>query len=485
MATPSKTPPDRRTWRGLNGLFRRGRLARASLTRRILLISAVWIGTLLVIGGLALDRVISTAITRNFDAQLEYALTAMIASSEIGPMGEVRFTRPLGDQRFSEPYSGLYWQVSAQRQDPFRSRSLWDRALQADLEQHHGEMRAYSSTEFANEPLRIVERDVLLPGATAPFHFQVAARSDTLDEQIRSVRSTMIWSLSVLGLGLMVLAILQATFGLWPLRRISRAIVAVRSGEATRVPTDFPPEIAPLVGEINELLAHNEEQAEAARLHAGNLAHALKTPMSVLMGEARGHAADLPETVLAQVSVMRRHVDHHLARARAIGRRAATGLRTPVWPSLQAIQRSVERIHRDRDVVIDIAGNQALSFRGERQDLEEMLGNLIDNAANYGGGRVFVTVSDVLVGKQLMVRFEIEDDGPGISPADRERLFERGARLDTGRPGTGLGLAIVRDVAEIYGGAVRLEESEDLGGLKAVLDLPATEDGKVQPEAAD
>ncbi len=441
--------------------------------------------TLLLIGGLALDRVISAAITRNFDAQLEYALTAMIASSELGPMGEVRFTRPLGDQRFSEPYSGLYWQVSTEGQEPFRSRSLWDRALKADLAGKHADVRAYSSFEFANEPLRIVERDAVLPGVVAPFHFQVAARSETLDEQIHSLRTTMVWSLSVLGLGLMILAVLQATFGLWPLRRISRAIVAVRSGEATRVPTDFPPEIAPLVGEINELLAHNEEQAEAARLHAGNLAHALKTPMSVLMGEARNHAADLPETVLAQVSVMRRHVDHHLARARAIGRRAATGLRAPVWPSLLAIQRSVERIHRERDVVIDVAGNQALSFRGEKQDLEEMLGNLIDNAANYGHGRVFVTVSAVMAGAQHMVRFEIEDDGPGISPADRERLFERGARLDTGRPGTGLGLAIVRDVAEIYGGAVRLEDSEELGGLMAVLDLPAADDGKAQPEPAN
>jgi signal transduction histidine kinase len=444
-------------------------LREGSLTRRILAISALWIATLLLIGGFALDRVLTSTIARNFDAQLNYALTAMIAAAEIGPEGEVRFTRALVDQRFDQPYSGLYYQVSGGGHEPFRSRSLWDRALKPDLSRRDPQIHAYTSLEFPSEPLRVIERDVSLPGSPVAWRFQVAESTLELEDQVTELRRTLTWSLSILGIGLFVLAVLQAAYGLWPLRRVSRSIVAIRSGNATRVPTDFPPEIAPLVVELNALLEHNERQAEEARTHAGNLAHALKTPMSVLTNEAEAKAPDLPAAVQREVAAMRRHVDHHLARARAIGRRGASAARARVWPSLEALQRAIERIHDARGVVIDIAGDKDIEFCGERQDLEEMLGNLLDNAAKYGGGRVFVTVKRA--GRK--VEIIVEDDGPGIPPAARAELFKRGARLDTSKPGTGLGLAIVRDVAEIYGGSVELGESEDLGGLCVALCLPA------------
>ena len=448
---------------------RRPRFRGGSLTRRMLAIAALWIGALLLIGGFALDRVLVGSLTRNFDAQLGYVLTAMIASADIGQEGEVRFTRSLGDQRFMEPYSGLYWQVSAKGQEPFPSRSLWDRRLTPDLEASRVEPHAYTSVEFGTEPLRIVERDAVLPGAPTAFRFQVAESTATLDEQVKALRQTLVRFLGALGLGLLVLAALQATYGLWPLRRVRRAIAAIRSGAATRVPRDFPEELSPMVNELNALLDHNETQAEAARMHAGNLAHALKTPMSVLVNEARAPDTDLAGTVLAQTAVMRRHVDHHLARARAIGRRAAAGVRTEIWPSLEALPRTIARIHADRGVAIDIDGDRSLRFRGERQDLEEMLGNLIDNAAKYGGGRVFV---DVRRGEGDTVDIVVEDDGAGIPAESRDAIFGRGARLDTSKPGTGLGLAIVRDVAEIYGGAVTLGQSAELGGLAATLRLP-------------
>jgi len=439
-----------------------------SLTRRMLAVAGLWIATLLLIGGFALDRVLTATITRNFDAQLTYALNAMITAAEIGPDGEVLLSRGLVDQRFDQSYSGLYFQVSANGEEPFRSRSLWDRALKPDLSTLARDARAYTSSEFPDEPLRIVERDALIPGSPVSWRFQVAGSRADLDQQIADLRRTLTWSLSVLGLGLLILAALQATYGLWPLRRVSRSIVAIRSGYATRIPTNFPPEIAPLVTELNALLEHNERQAEEARTHAGNLAHALKTPMSVLINEAKATAPNLPEAVLRETTTMKRHVDHHLARARAIGRRSASAARTEVWPSLVALQRAIERIHAERGVVIDVAGDKTLAFRGERQDLEEMLGNLVDNAAKYGAGRVFVTVGRT----DRMVYITVEDDGPGIPVEARASLFQRGARLDTSKPGTGLGLAIVRDVAEIYGGSVELGESEDLGGLCVTLRLP-------------
>ncbi|MDO9488119.1 MAG: ATP-binding protein [Sphingomonadaceae bacterium] len=435
----------------------------------MLVVAALWIATLLLIGGFALDRVLTSSIARNFDGQLNYALTAMIAAAEIGPEGEVRLTRALVDQRFDQPYSGLYYQVSGGEHEPFRSRSLWDRALKPDLTKPDLQIHAYTSFEFPSEPLRVVERDVTLPGSPVGWRFQVAESTLELEEQVARLRGTLTWSLSILGFGLFILAVLQAAYGLWPLRRVSRSIVAIRSGSATRIPTDFPPEIAPLVVELNALLEHNERQAEEARTHAGNLAHALKTPMSVLTNEAAARTTDLPEAVLRETATMRRHVDHHLARARAIGRRGASTARAPVWPSLEALRRAIERIHGQRDIVIDISGNQDLAFCGERQDLEEMLGNLLDNAAKYGGGRVFVSVERV--GGNVAIT--VEDDGPGIPAPARAELFQRGARLDTSKPGTGLGLAIVRDVAEIYGGSVELGESEDLGGLSVTLRLPA------------
>ncbi len=432
-------------------------------------LAALWIGVLLAGGGFALDRVLVSSITRNFDSQLDYALTAMVGAADLGDAGEVRFLRPLGDQRFFEPYSGLYWQVTASGQEPFRSRSLWDRELGPHPSGDCLNPCRYASARFPGEPLRVVGRDVRLPGTPTLFHFQVAQSTRDLDEQIAKLRSILLWSLSALGFGLLVLAALQSTFGLWPLRRISRAIAAIRSGQAKRVPEDLPREIAPLASEINELLDHNEAQAEAARLHAGNLAHALKTPMSVLMGEIEGRTDPLSRAVATQVGMMRRHVDHQLARARAAGRRGASTSRADVWPSLEAITRTVARIHLARDVTIDLAGDHTKVFRGERQDLEEMAGNLIDNAALHGGGRVFVTIG----GDAGEVEILIEDDGHGIPEAARAKLFARGERLDTDKPGTGLGLAIVRDVAEIYGGSVELGESEDLGGLAVTLRLPA------------
>ena len=442
---------------------------RKSLRLRMIALAAAWIIPLLGLGGYALDRVLVGAITQNFDSQLDFVLTAMVSTADVDEVGDVHFLRPLGDQRFFEPYSGLYWQVSAPAQDSFRSRSLWDRALDQPPMVDCRQPCRYGSRVFSGEPLRVVGRDVRLPGAPTQFYFQVAQSTRDLDLQVRQLRAILLYSLSVLGLGLLALAALQSTYGLTPLARVGKAIAAIRSGDASRVGDDYPVEIAPLVGEINELLEHNEQAAEAARRHAGNLAHALKTPMSVLIGETEGKTDPLSLTVAAQMQVMRRHVDHQLARARAIGQRGASTARTDVWPALQAINRTVTLIHSGRGVTIDLAGDKTQVFRGERQDFDEIVGNLIDNAALHGGGRVFVTVS----GTPGTVEIVIEDDGAGISESGRARLFSRGERLDTDKPGTGLGLAIARDVAEIYGGVISLEESEDLGGLLVRLTLPA------------
>jgi signal transduction histidine kinase len=434
----------------------------------MIVVAAFWITALLLLGGFALDRVLRNSIVDSFDKQLVLVLNkSLVAAAEIGPDGEVRLNRPPADQRFIEPYSGVYFQISGQGSDTFPSRSLWDRRLQVQDGHQDVEVHVYDSGEFAGEPLRIAERDVQLPGSTTRWRFQVAQSREMIDTQIRDLRSTLFWSFLALGVGLLVLATLQTFYGLWPLRRVRREVAQIRSGIQTRISETFPAEIRPLTEEINQLLAHSEEQAEEARRHAGNLAHALKTPLTVITNAATANSPDLADTVCREATVMRRQVDHHLARARAIGRRASAQARAVVWESVDAVQRAVDRLYAN--VTVDIAGDRKAQVRVERQDLDEMIGNLVENAAKYGGGRVFVTVER----NDSMIDIIVEDDGRGIPEQQRDAIFQRGARLDTDKPGTGLGLAIVRDVAEIYGGRITLEESEDLGGLLARLTLPA------------
>ncbi len=439
-----------------------------SLARRMMVIAAGWIFILLLVGGVALDRTLTGLVTSQYDEQLEYMLTAMIASAEIGPEGEVYFNRALGDQRFLEPNSGLYWQISGGGHDPFPSRSLWDRTLTLSGKEGLSEPIYYDSSQFPDEPLRIIEQTIRIPGSTADWQFAVAGARVELDDRLSQIRSILIWSFAVLGIGLFVMAMLQTWYGLSPLRRVRKAIARIRTAGANRVTDPLPQEVQPMVEELNALLAHSETQAEEARRHAGNLAHALKTPLTVLTNAASAHAPDLDETVLREAATMRRQVDHHLARARAVGRRATGHARTGLLEAAEGVERAVARLYPA--IRFDTAGSTAALVAMERQDLDEVLGNLIENAAKYGGGSVFVTVDPDPAAE--MCEVWIEDDGLGIPEADRKGLFSRGARLDTEKPGTGLGLAIVRDVIEIYGGEIELGESEDLGGLLVKLRLP-------------
>lgn len=439
-----------------------------SLARRMMLIAVGWILVLLLAGGLALDRAMTAMVTRNFDEQLGYMLTGMIGSAEIGPDGEVFFNRPLGDQRFLEPNSGLYWQITGKGHEDFPSRSLWDRTLKVDANHNDTQAHIYDSNQFSGEPLRIMERSIILPGSNTTWWFVVAESRHELDAQIHRIRSILIDSFLVLGLGLVLMAAIQSWYGLSPLRRVRLAIAHMRNTGANRVNDPLPVEVQPLVQELNDLLSHNERQAEEARTHAGNLAHALKTPLTVLLNAAQAKEDDLAESVVRETAVMRRQVEHHLARARAVGRRGAGQARTPVWDAAKSVMRAVERLYPETR--FDLDGSHDAQVAIERQDLDDLLGNLIENAAKYGGGSVFVTLD--VGAKGELVEIWVEDDGMGIPEAERTRIFDRGARLDTGKPGTGLGLAIVRDVAEIYGGNVELAESEDLGGLLVKLRLP-------------
>lgn len=438
-----------------------------SLVRRMIGVAAAWILLLLLVGGLALDSVLSASFVRYFDENNEYQLKEMIRSAEISSSGEIVLAEQLGEPRFFEPYSGVYWQIDGTGHEPVRSRSLWDRTLEVSGTLRDGEAHVRDSAQFSDEPLRIVERDVVLPNSPVIWRFQVAQSRKPLDAQLDQVRRTLVRSFAVLALGLIILAALQTIYGLWPLRRIRAGMAALREGDRSLLDDPMPVEVLPMVQELGALIDHNERQAEEARRHAGNLAHALKTPLTVITTASAARAADLPDLVMREAATMQRQVDHHLARARAVGRRGHAQLSANVLESVRGVERAVARLYPEVRFDADCAAD--LSMRIERQDLDDIVGNILENAAKYGGGSVFLTARRD--GETIVI--DVEDDGAGISEADRAKLFDRGARLDSSKPGTGLGLAIVRDVVEIYGGTVSLDESEDMGGLLVRISLPA------------
>jgi len=306
---------------------------------------------------------------------------------------------------------------------------------------------------------------------TQTFRFIVAGDLTETEADVARFNQTLFWSFAAFSLGLLAAIAIQVRVGLMPLRRVSEALARIREGRARQLEGKFPSEIAPLASELNGLIAHSAEVVGRARAHVANLAHFLKTPLTVLANEAAGASGPLAETVSRQVTSMRRQVDHYLARARAAGALDVLGSRTEVGPVLNDLARVLKRMHAEKELSIDVDVAPGLAFRGEREDLEEMAGNLIDNACKWARRRITVEGRSLDGGKFSLA---VEDDGPGLTPEERSRAMQRGERFDESVPGTGLGLAIVRDISKLYGGNITLGESP-LGGLATRLELPRTQ----------
>ncbi|HEY6578341.1 MAG TPA: sensor histidine kinase, partial [Rhizomicrobium sp.] len=453
-----------------------------SLSARLIAAAAVWTLLGLLVGGYVLSGVFRSSVEGDFDARLRSDLDEMIAAAEPTSEGAVSLQNRFADPRFERVYSGWYWQITPETpKGPLTgnaqiSRSLWDRTIKvADSHSSHGTTWGHGEGP-ENQRLRIVAQRIefpVQPGAPKDgmraYSFLVAADVTEVENEVAKFNGTLIWSFAILGLGLIGAIFVQVRIGLQPLNRVSAALARIRDGKARRLVGRFPAEIAPLAAELNSLIEHSAEVVGRARTHVSNLAHFLKTPLSVLASEAAAHPGPLADAVLRQVGAMRRQVDHYLARARAAGALDVLGNRTPVRPVIEDLARVLSRIHAARALAIDVDVPHDLAFRGERQDLEEMAGNLIDNACKWAQARVAVCAR-----KSAGAVFELRvgDDGEGLDPEERARVGARGERLDETIPGSGLGLAIVRDIAKLYGGALALDQSP-LGGLEAKLTLPA------------
>lgn len=434
---------------------------RRSLSGRLIVFTLLWLLAALGAGGLALSFAFRESAEANLDRRLDSLAIALLAALHVDG-GKVALARPIAEPRFDQVYSGWYWQIDDGDAAPLRSRSLWDEALSAPPDASARELPGPRGQE-----LRALSREVTLPGLEQPVTIHVAIDSAELDVETARFNQLLLISLGLLGAGLIAAVLVQVGVGLRPLRRVAGDLAHVRDGSLSRLPVEhYPTELAPLAATMNDVLAHDEALIDRARAHVGNLAHALKTPLAVLQAETEREGAE-PAVVREQLATMTRLTQHHLARAAAAGPGAARPARTPLAPVARAIAASLDRIHGDRQLAIDVELADDLAVRSERQDLEEMLGTLADNACKWARRRVRVSAAAAADHVDVLV----DDDGPGIEDERAGDAMVRGVRLDPATPGSGLGLAIAADLASLYGGALRLEQSP-LGGLRAALQLP-------------
>jgi signal transduction histidine kinase len=459
-----------------------------SLSLRLLAGAAVWVTLALVAAGVVLTAIFRDHLQDQFARRMEATLDQLAANLDTGAEGAVALTSPLSQPRFDQPYSGLYWQVeAADGAVLLRSRSLWDHALDLppdtllDGDLHHHRLAGPRERD-----VRVYERSVRLPGRDGRLRLAVGEDAAALGAAVADFRRPLIASLAVLGLGLMLAAGLQVMGGLRPLRRLRRALSDVRAGRAERVAGTYPPEIAPVVADLNAVLETNGQIVARARTQAGNLAHGLKTPLAVLSNQAAAldtaGRQDDAQRLTEQIRLMQRHVDYHLARARAAAATRVPGTRTEVAARIAKLARTMRTIHGNRgiDVSADVPPDAVVKV--EQQDLDEMLGNLLDNACKHANEQVHVSMADA-GGAWRTIR--IDDDGPGLPPDRRAAVFDRGTRLDETAGGAGLGLTIVAELTALYGGEARLLDAPS-GGLRAEVRLPADapatdERGQIKP----
>ena len=451
-----------------------------SLAFRLIAAASLWSVLALIVAGLVLTSLYRQNAERSYDERLGVYLNSLIGSlAQQPPDAPLTYPGNLGEQLFELLFSGWYWQVreAGNGRVILASRSLFSDTL--DIAPATG-----VSTEDGietgivggpdNQTLRFLTQTVTFEGERR-YDVLVAGDVTDLENEIATFRTTVVVILAVFGIGLILAALTQIRWGLRPLDRVRRGLSDLRSGKQARFEeAGLPAEVEPLIKELNALLESNRDVITRARTQVGNLAHALKTPLSVVINEARANRTPFAVKVAEQAQTMRKQINHYLDRARIAGQIDVIGAVTDVDPAVARLVRAMRRIHGDRGIAVDFTGADGARFKGEQQDLEEIVGNLVDNACKWAKGQVAVSVDYAAPGDDDPGHLAIlvDDDGPGLDEAEMEAATARGRRLDESKPGSGLGLSIVTDLVAMYSGAFRLARSP-AGGLRAEVELPA------------
>ena len=442
-----------------------------SLRLRLIAGGIVAILVALTVAGGGLVLLFERHVTRSLADDLDVHLKQLLAGIDIDPQGQLVITRSPTDPRFADPLSGLYWQVTDDRGQFLRSRSLWDtRLVLPNDELSPGELHHHEISGPAHARLLVAERRVFLTvgNRRTPVRVAVAADLARVSQAAIAFGRDLIIALGLLGLVLAIATSIQVGLGLRPLDALRRGIAEIRSGRRQRLPVAVPVEVKPLVEEVNALLDAQDREIERSRSRAADLAHGLKTPLAALAADAarlreRGEAA-IAQDIEAVGDAMSRHVDRELARTRVRGTAGHRGSRsTTLAPLVRSLVATLSRTPDGMCVSFEQQIPDAVQVSLDRADLAEVLGNLLENAARHAKARVRMTI-DPTGGPSIV----IEDDGAGIAPEQRPRVLERGARLDERGDGAGLGLAIVQDVLNAYGWGLELAGS-DFGGLKVTI----------------
>ncbi len=472
MTTEVSTPVKSRAWPVA--------LAPRSLAFRVLAFSTIWAIVALILIYTVIATLYRQTSERGFDSLLSAHLFNLIGSVGVSETGELTGGPDLGDLRFSEPRSGWYWAVEPISQGltgELRSLSMTGKIPSptiADAPFNSSFQRNYVTDGINGEELQVFESEFVLDDKNRIARFRVMGNRTEFEQEIDAFEWQLFTYLSLFGIGMIGINAAAILLGLRPLGRVREALSKVREGTAQRLGGNFPTEIEPLANETNALIENNRRIVERSRTQVGNLAHSLKTPLAVLLNEARALGGERGRIISDQASSMQGQLEHYLQRARIAAQRDSVVYRTPVTALLERMVRVMAKLGKGTSVSF-IPAAQDIVFAGEREDLEEIVGNLLENAMKWGKSKVVVTLAPAARQEDHgMFSITIEDDGPGI-PEDKAReAMKRGKRLDESKPGTGLGLAIVSDLVSEYGGKIELGRAT-IGGLKAVVLLRRVE----------
>jgi len=439
-----------------------------TLAFRITAFSSIWIIIALVFTAtvLVINHIDHTA--HHYDQHVNMHMEELTGASGFTPDGKYNLAFYPSDPRYQDLYSGWYWEVKQSGKTLARSPSLGDYNLMLGDVKPTSVLTVHEIKGPQQQPLRAHVVEMKVDPDQAPLVFVATSPTLGIKEDVAEYSNHIIISFVLLGIGLLLAVVLQVHVALKPLKGISVQISDIRAGKATRLSEHQLEDVQPLVDELNNLLEHNAVLVKRARNQLGDLAHSVKNPLTVINNAARQMDPDQKELILSQTRDISRSVDHYLSRARTYGTEKVLGSRSSVRSVTEDLVFVMRRIYQERKLEFDLVLLQDCWFRGEVQDLEEMLGNLMDNACKWAKSRVLVE-SSVQDGR---LQLKVEDDGPGIDEQEHKNVLRRGHKLDESKPGHGQGLGIVNDIAELYGGSLKLARS-DLGGLRATLDLPA------------